>query len=401
MPVHVSSLGSNNVDLRNEGFQSHCDLLSSSRRKSVSDSQDGIKNQCSYYNDYVNKHYENFTYGTSSELLSSYMVDSALFIRDMRSEECRKFNAELSCEWLQEIHCFSDRDQISFPFVLASMRVHEYNNINDDPVQKHRIFVDNQNKPLLLILKSSCHYYFKKSIESCYILPNQVNLPSSIKRGSISSTTDAMSNNGNKEMVLPSVTGTDFSAHKSKTKSLAKTMSLTSISYKKRVAVIVSGTLRSFFFKSSLENLIMPLSNQSHHVDCFIALTTTITKAYGRKEPYMNNLEPDSILNKTFFEDGKVTPIEVGVDQMESIRHNVENYGGKLRRILLQDSINIDGNDLVKSRRQQMAKHYPREDPDLKFPVKDLRTQQIKIRTANTNREILRMQLGIQMLWER
>ena len=76
MPVHVSSLGSNSVDLRKEGFQRHCDLLSSSRRKSVSDSQDGVQNQCSYYNDYVNKHFDNFTYGTSSELLSSYMVDS-------------------------------------------------------------------------------------------------------------------------------------------------------------------------------------------------------------------------------------------------------------------------------------------------------------------------------------
>ena len=345
MPVHKSSLGSNNVDLRNEGFQRHCNLLSSSRRKSVSDSQQGVKTQCSYYNDFVNKNYVDMPYSSSSELLSSYMVDSALFIRDLSREECREFNAKLSCGWLEEIHCFSDRDQISFPYVLANMGVREHNDIQVDPVQKHRIYVDNQNKPMVLILKSSCHYYFKKSIESCYVFPSQLSLPS---------------NPANTLLPSPPLIETDFSGINIKN---------SPITYNKRVAVILSGSVRSFFFKSSLENLIMPLTNQSHNVDCFIALTTGFSTVFGRKEIYMNHLEPDSILNKTFFEDGKVNT-EVEIEKMESIRHYVENYGGQLRRIMLQHNINIDDNDLVKSRRAKMKKYYPREDPDLKFPVK-------------------------------
>ena len=352
MPVHKASLGSDNVDLRNEGFQRHCELLSSSRRKSVSDSQHGVKTQCSYYNNFMNKNYADVPYSSSSELLSSYMVDSALFIRDLSREECRAFNAELSCGWLQEIHCFSDRDQISFPYVLANMGVREHNDIQVDPIQKHRIFVDNQNKSMVLILKSGCHYYFKKSIESCYVFPNQLSLPS---------------NNANNKF-LP--TDTDLVLSNIKT---------TPISYNKRVAVVISGTIKSFNFFSSLENLIMPLTNQSHHVDCFIALTTGFSKAFGRKELYMNHLEPDPILSKLFFEDGKINT-DVGIEKMESIRHYVENYGGKLRRIMLQHNINIDDNELVESRRAKMKKYYPREDPDLKFPVKDLRSHQIKIR---------------------
>ena len=90
IPRSVYSLGtsSQNVSVREEGFQRHCDILSSSDRKGVSDTQDKIKEQCAYYEKYVNK-----TYSSSANLLSSNMVDSGLIVRDMYNDRCRKFNA--------------------------------------------------------------------------------------------------------------------------------------------------------------------------------------------------------------------------------------------------------------------------------------------------------------------
>ena len=41
---------------------------------------------------------------------------------------CQKFIAELSCKWLDEIHCFSDRDQISFLYVLHGWHYHTTKN---------------------------------------------------------------------------------------------------------------------------------------------------------------------------------------------------------------------------------------------------------------------------------
>ena len=46
--------------------------------------------------------------------LSLNLVDSAYIAWDL-ARRCRRFNAALGCRWLDEIACFSDRDQLSFP----------------------------------------------------------------------------------------------------------------------------------------------------------------------------------------------------------------------------------------------------------------------------------------------
>jgi len=162
LPADIPTVGSKESSIRHDGFQRHCNLLANSKRKDVSDSQKGILQQCSYYNEKLN----NETQGLATQMLSSGMVDSGFFLRDMRSERCRRFNAQLSCSWLDEIHCFSDRDQVSFPYVLASMGIHE-NNAHVDPQLQNRIFVDSNKLPMVQVVKSSCHHYYENSIEKC------------------------------------------------------------------------------------------------------------------------------------------------------------------------------------------------------------------------------------------
>ena len=43
------------------------------------------------------------------------LIDSAYVARDLRSRRCRDFNEALGCAWFDEIACYSDRDQLSFP----------------------------------------------------------------------------------------------------------------------------------------------------------------------------------------------------------------------------------------------------------------------------------------------
>ena len=51
--------------------------------------------------------------------LEGALIDSAFFLQDQTAPQCRAHNAELGCTWLNEVACFSDRDQLSFPAVVA------------------------------------------------------------------------------------------------------------------------------------------------------------------------------------------------------------------------------------------------------------------------------------------
>ena len=224
-----------------------------------------------------------------------------------------------------------------------------------DPIKEHRIFVDAKHNPMVLIFKSQCHHYYANSILECFTDGNQLRLPPSFYK--------------NGGLLIP----------KSKEKH--------------RVAIIVSGTLRRYDFKSSLIHLINPLSKQGHSVDYYLALGTADQKAYRDNAEYMNRLEYDPIIKDYAQNHDNYYALE------SFINSSIASYGGKLAKILLNQTIDIDSNELVQSRRNWASKRFPNEDPDLRFPIKDLRSTN-KIRTANANRNLLRLHLGVQYLWE-
>ena len=109
-PRHSNTLGSNFTKLRSVTYEAQCTtvLEASKGRPTVSDNLDLLMAQCRMYG----KEYRNTS---SSSILDLSMIDSAFILYDMRTRECQQFISDLTCSWLDEIHCFSDRDQISFP----------------------------------------------------------------------------------------------------------------------------------------------------------------------------------------------------------------------------------------------------------------------------------------------
>jgi len=111
------------------------------------------------------------TLGSEWLLLDGALIDSAFIVWDMRSRRCQSFNAHISCTWLDEIHCYSDRDQVSFPFIVAKMGLREVETIDDGsgiaiqsaPETHHRYFAQHSTSavPMIHIAKSSCHWYFQ------------------------------------------------------------------------------------------------------------------------------------------------------------------------------------------------------------------------------------------------
>jgi hypothetical protein len=81
------------------------------------------------------------------------------------------------------------------------------------------------------------------------------------------------------------------------------------------------------------------------------------------------------------------------------IRERMEKVGGRVRYINVQRKIPIDSNPSLQARRAAALKDHPKEDPDLRFPMLDLRSGKAE-RTSNGNRNMLRVFLGIQRLWQ-
>ncbi len=113
LPHHPNAFG--DAEERHATFLKHAETIirvSLGARSSVTDSRDAVREQV--------KTYMRET-GNASHELSLNLVDSAYIAWDLGPPRCRRFNAALGCRWFDEIACFSDRDQLSFPFALHAV----------------------------------------------------------------------------------------------------------------------------------------------------------------------------------------------------------------------------------------------------------------------------------------
>ncbi len=202
-------------------FRHHCDAIveASSKRPTVSDDLHSVQYQCSMYDKQAalpppspsSLSWSADTTGMTSSLplpktqyhssaLDDALIDSAFIVWDLRSDRCQNFVATIGCTWLDEIHCYSDRDQVSFPYVFLKMglqviptdiRLNDHN-MNDDniksldalqqqaqlqktvtPETHHRLFAHytTPSQPLVHIAKSSCHWYYN-NLDDCAFTKN-------------------------------------------------------------------------------------------------------------------------------------------------------------------------------------------------------------------------------------
>ncbi|GFH53903.1 hypothetical protein CTEN210_10379 [Chaetoceros tenuissimus] len=349
LPPDKASVG----DSSTVSFKAHCDAIiaSAEKRPTVSDDLETLRLQCQHYEGL----HSNEALQSSQLFYNQHpLVDTAFIVYDMRNSTCRKFNGDFGCSWLSEIHCFSDRDQISFPHVLASsgLRLSPHMQVSGQEY-RDRIYINEKQRPMLHIAKRGCHWYYR-SFSRCVASSNTHIDEEMIKDNETPPTT-------------------------------------TTTSTKPRVAVIVAGTLNRFIFDSALKNLIKPMKKRAS-VDYYVSLSTARMKAYRSDSGYTDRLQPDPTLPSSTVEDF--------VDIEEYIRTKIASLASSVGAVYLQESIDIDSEPMLIARRERALQEHPDEDPDSRFPIIDNRNAAISQRTANANRNLLRLHLAIQSLWK-
>ena len=347
LPHHKSSIHTS----PSVSLEAHCDTVvaAAKRRPTVSDNLDVLRTQCERYKE----EHSNPKNHSIPVFNQAPLIDSAFIVYDMRSTHCQKFNGDFGCSWLDEVHCYSDRDQISFPHVLATSGLRLSPEL-DIPGQEYRdrVYVDKSNVPMLHIAKRSCHWYYR-SFSRC-IAPEE-----EITRGK----------NEALEQLVP----------------VARRKGA-------RIAVIVAGTLQRFMFSSTIKHLIQPIARKQMVADYYVSLTTEKTMPYRSGMGYADHFQPDPTLPRSDLNDT--------IDIEEYLREEIGNNGASVGAIKIQERIDIDSEPLLAARRKQALLENPNEDPDLRFPLFDIRTSDVAYRTANANRNLLRMHLAVQNLWD-
>jgi len=322
-------------------FQAHCDTLTTAynKRQTLTDDLDAVLYQCKHYQ----KQHSNLTLHTSRVFHQDALVDSAFIVYDMRSSECQKFNGDLGCSWLDEIHCHSDRDQVSFPHILANSGL-SLSPQFDVPGQelRDRVYINQNNVPMLHVAKRSCHWYYR-SFSRC-----------------VASDEEKMRNQNNNDD-SPSV------------------MFPTGL----RVAVFVTGTVARFMNDESLGHLIHPKPKKSILVDYYVSMTMA---------------KDDHVQSDITYNSNNIT-LHSSADIDEYVRKTIGGFTS-VGALDIQERIDIDSEPMLKARRKKALQENPNEDPDLRFPSFDIRSEEIGRWTASANRNHLRMHLAIQNLWK-
>ena len=298
LPVIDATLGDTWKYTSIPHLEMHCKYVVEAleARPNVTDSPRALQEQCNYYFQQKEKH-----------VLDQGMIDSAFMVWHFERDHCKDFNAQLQCEILNQIHCFSDRDQISIPFSLSLMNLTKKVSSRDPsamdnpryhPYQLVRPETPEQN--LVHVIQSACHWYFYQ-IGEC--VDYEENGPS--------------------------------------------------------LAVVVAGTLRRFQFKSTFDHLLLPAKAKAQLIDYYLTLDVGESRMY-RSEGYSSRIIPDPFLN---------LPRKYGILKVVTKlnqRFWSEGFRASSRTMTIRNStVEYQSDSRIKSRLQSDAdflKHFPAFD---------------------------------------
>ena len=474
LPYHKNTMGSQLIQpppsrqtvhpmQRTVQFTPHCDAIieASSKRPTISDDLHSVQYQCStYYNQ--TEHLQQFQqqqqqqqtpslWSATSALLDMIspptppqqqqqphhrsalddaLIDSAFIVWDLRSERCQNFVATLSCTWLDEIHCYSDRDQVSFPYIFLQMglqviptdvRMNYHNTIQNNhiknfdtaqqqerlqqlvtPETHHRLFAHPSTplQPIVHIAKSSCHWYYN-NLNDCDFTQNDP--PMFLSPSSLSQYRYSLPKILRPPRFLRKWIGYVPPNYKDPTPPpVAKLASSPNVF---KLAVVVTGSFHRFIFQSSMKRFILSLTDQGHYVDYYLSLSMQKAPAYRSDQNYMNLLVNDPIFDKYINQnEDETVPLDEALIKARIhmvVQQQLEVAGANLRYITFQDNYSgMDSNPQVLERRKRAHQMYPNEDPDLRFPTLDIRDVTTMNRTANANRNMLNLFYHIQHAYQ-
>jgi len=208
----------------------------------------------------------------------------------------------------------------------------------DDVTIKHVTLMNSQREPLVHIVDSKCHWYTPYSPEEC--------LDGVIAAGT------------------------------------------------KRVAVMVAGSYNRYFLKSSADHLIKPLTKQGYHVDYFLSLTTESALAYRAELGYTSFSTSDPV-----FGNGEREVAHYSNDISQIVKKLLGQVGANLREFRLQYQLSLNSDARLHDHRRMAKRENPTEDPDLRFPTRDLSASAAHAQNAVANRNLLRLHLAMERLW--
>ena len=168
LPLHRHAYGDGAVDA--PSLARHAETILGARargRPDVTDSEDALRAQV--------RAYAREGGAAAEPERSRALVDSAYLAFDRRDERCRRFHAALGCAWFDEVHCFSDRDQLSFPVALAKLGVRARGDAAAEPYvpgRTSRLLSDARGRPTAYIVapgtkpgqKGAMHWYYSKAV---------------------------------------------------------------------------------------------------------------------------------------------------------------------------------------------------------------------------------------------
>ncbi|KAG7349222.1 hypothetical protein IV203_011819 [Nitzschia inconspicua] len=367
LPVHKGTVGLENI---REGilingryrpqYEHHCKAIITALidRPNVTDSADNLIRQCDAYLQHVYKQQG------STETMNQGLIDSAFIVWNQKTQACRDFNDALRCTIMDQIQCHSDRDQVSIPFAMYNMglkgwyRLHPGEELRAaDPWWDPRIhdldFVSTldengsvsevlpqQKDVMIRVVRSACHWYFSQ-LGDC--------------RTGLSED-------------------------------------------KPSIAIMVAGVAKRFMFTGLIEHVIKPLvQKQNTNVDYYLMLSVKHGLSYRTDDAYMRFQTFDPAFSKMV---GVKDAEKVTYYMYDRIRDNITHSGANVGGIHIQPSpMKLDPPELRKKQLENKRAR-PKEDSYYRFPTLDLRPE-YRRRTAISNRNMFKLYLGLQKLWEK
>jgi hypothetical protein len=369
LPVHKGTVGLENIlaGISLHGryrpqYEHHCQAIIAALidRPNVTDSADNLIRQCDAYLQHVYRQEGN------TETMNQGLIDSAFIIWNQKTQACRDFNSALRCTIMDQIQCHSDRDQVSIPFAIYNMglegyytrhpgeeprtvdpwwdpRIHDLDFVSkvDAPNNDTMHAGSSQSKDVMVrVVRTACHWYFSQL---------------GVCRTGLSD-------------IKPSI------------------------------AIMVAGAAKRYMFSGLIKHVINPLVHQQNtNVDYYLMLSVKQGLAYRSSDAYLRLQTFDPAFAKMV---GVRDAEKVTYFLYDRIRDKILRSGANIGGLHIQPSpMKLDPPDLRK-RQLQAKRARPKEDSYFRFPTLDLRPE-YRRRTAVANRNIFKLYLGLQKLWEK
>lgn len=371
LPVHKITVGLDNIrtGIKEHGryraqYEHHCQTIIAAliERPNVTDSSENLIHQCDAYLQHVYQEEGNI------ETMNQGLIDSAFIVWNHKTQACRDFSSSFRCTIVDQIQCHSDRDQVSIPFAMYKMglsgkyrqqrgkeltkvddhwdpRIHDLDFVvkdEDKPQRNSTVRVSgNKDSPVMIrVTRSSCHWYFSR-LGNCR---------------------------------------TDLSDDKP------------------TIALLVAGSAKRYVIDGMTEHFIKPLvEKQNTKVDYYLMLSVKQGLAYRSSDAYMKFHTFDPLFDEIMSEkdSGAVTAF-----LFDKIRNMISLSGANVGGIHIQPQPMKLTPPQLRKKQLTAKKARPKEDSYFRFPTLDLRPE-FRRRTAVTNRNLFKLYLGLQKLWEK